>query len=54
VSGIPTRRSRAPDALDRTVRAVYDWRLAADVFVVLSLAGPALAAGAATLRRRTP
>lgn len=44
----------AYDALDRTVRAVYDWRLAADVVVVLSFAGLALAAGAATLRRRTP
>jgi ABC-2 type transport system permease protein len=42
------------DALELTVRAVYDWRLATDAVVVLSLAGLALAAGAATLRRRTP
>jgi ABC-2 type transport system permease protein len=44
----------AYDALDRTVRAVYGARLAIDVAVVLGLAGLALAAGAATLRWRTP
>jgi ABC-2 type transport system permease protein len=44
----------AYDALDRTVRAVYGARLAVDVAVVLGLAGLALVAGAATLRRRTP
>jgi ABC-2 type transport system permease protein len=44
----------AYDALDRTVRAVYGARLAVDVAVVLGLTGLALAAGAATLRRRTP
>jgi ABC-2 type transport system permease protein len=42
------------DALDRTVRADCGARLAVDVAVVLGLAGLALAAGAATLRRRTP
>ena len=44
----------AYDALDRTVSAVYGARLAVDVAVVLALAGLALGAGAATLRRRTP
>ena len=44
----------AYDALDRTVHAVYGARLAVDVVVVLALAGIALGAGAATLRRRTP
>jgi ABC-2 type transport system permease protein len=44
----------AYDALDRTVHAVYGARLAVDVAVVLGLAGLALGAGAATLRRRTP
>jgi ABC-2 type transport system permease protein len=44
----------AYDALDRTVHAVYGARLAVDVAVVLALAGLALGAGAATLRRRTP
>jgi ABC-2 type transport system permease protein len=44
----------AYDALDRTVREVYGARLAVDVAVVLGLTGLALAAGAATLRRRTP
>jgi ABC-2 type transport system permease protein len=44
----------AYDALDRTVHAVYGARLAVDVAVVLALAGIALGAGAATLRRRTP
>ena len=44
----------AYDALDRTTRAVYGARLGADVAVVLGLALLALAAGAATLRRRTP
>ena len=43
----------AYDALDRTTRAVYDARLAADVAVVLALTAVALVAGAATLRRRT-
>jgi ABC-2 type transport system permease protein len=43
----------AYDALDRTVHAVYGARLAVDVAVVLALAGIALGAGAATLRRRT-
>jgi ABC-2 type transport system permease protein len=43
----------AYDALDRTTRAVYGARLGADVAVVLGLAVLALAAGAATLRRRT-
>jgi ABC-2 type transport system permease protein len=44
----------AYDALDRTTRAAYGGRLAADVAVVLSLTAVALLAGAATLRRRTP
>jgi ABC-2 type transport system permease protein len=44
----------AYDALDRTTRAVYGARLGADVAVVLGLGVLALAAGAATLRRRTP
>jgi ABC-2 type transport system permease protein len=44
----------AYDALDRVVRGVYGARVAVDVAVVLGLAGLALAAGAATLRRRTP
>ena len=44
----------AYDALDRTVSAVYGAGLAVDVAVVLALAGLALGAGAATLRRRIP
>jgi ABC-2 type transport system permease protein len=44
----------AYDALDRTVRGVYGARIAVDVAIVLGLAGLALGAGAATLRRRTP
>jgi ABC-2 type transport system permease protein len=43
----------AYDALDRVTRAAYGGRLAADVAVVLALAGAALVGGAATLRRRT-
>jgi ABC-2 type transport system permease protein len=44
----------AYDALDRTMRGLYGARIAVDVAVVLGLAGLALGAGAATLRRRTP
>jgi ABC-2 type transport system permease protein len=44
----------AYDALDRTMRGLYGARIAVDVAVVLCLAGLALGAGAATLRRRTP